>query len=155
MDTLGFDLSSEAVLNTLTEEAVKTSEIEGEILCPDQVRSSVARRLGLEVAGLPHPDRAVEGIVELMLDATQGYAQPLTEDRLFTWHACLFPTGYSGLQRITAGGWRDEPSDPMQVVSGPIRTRGYISKPRRRPVSSGKCRSSWTGSTLPPTPTAL
>ena len=120
MDTLGFDLSREAVLNTLTEEAVKTSEIEGEILCPDQVRSSVALRLGLEAAGLPHPDRAVEGIVELMLDATQGYDQPLTGDRLFAWHAGLFPTGYSGLRRITAGGWRDEPSDPMQVVSGPM-----------------------------------
>jgi Fic family protein len=130
MANLGFDLSTEAVRDTLTEEAVKSSEIEEEILNPDQVRSSVARHLGLEAAGLPHPDRTVEGIVELMLDATQGQAQPLTRDRLFDWHASLFPTGRSGLKRITVGGWRDAGSDPIQVVSGPIgRERVHFEAP--------------------------
>ena len=120
METLGFDLRREAVLNTLTEDVVTSSEIEGEILDAEQVRSSVARRLDMDIGGLSHADRNVDGIVEMMLDATEGYSQPLTQDRLFCWHAALFPTGRSGMRRITAGGWRDDSSGPMQVVSGPI-----------------------------------
>ena len=120
MEALGFDLRREALLTTLTEDVVTSSEIEGEILDATQVRSSVARRLGIDIAGLGHADRGVDGIVELMLDATEHYAQPLTQDRLFGWHAALFPAGRSGLRRITVGGWRDASSDPMQVVSGPI-----------------------------------
>lgn len=119
MEVLGFDLQAEANLNSLTEEVVKSSEIEGEILDRDEVRSSLARRLGIEVAGLIDSDRDVDGVVEMMLDATQNYAAPLTKDRLFGWHAALFPTGRSGLARIAAGEWRTDVSGPMQVVSGP------------------------------------
>lgn len=118
MEMLGFDLQAEANLNSLTEEVVKSSEIEGEILDRDQVRSSLARRLGIEVAGLVPSDRNVDGVVEMMLDATQNYASPLTKDRLFGWHAALFPTGRSGLTRIVVGEWRTKASGPMQVVSG-------------------------------------
>ena len=120
MEGLGFDLRSEAHLRTLTEDVVKSSEIEGEKLEPDQVRSSIARRLGMDVAGLVPADRNVEGVVEMMLDATGNYAQPLTEDRLFAWHASLFPTGRSGMSKINAGNWRDDSTGPMQVVSGAI-----------------------------------
>jgi Fic family protein len=120
MEGLGFDLRSEAHLRTLTEDVVQSSEIEGEKLPPDQVRSSIARRLGMDVAGLIPADRNVEGIVEMMLDATTGYAKPLTEQRLFDWHASLFPTGRSGMTKINAGAWRDDGAGPMQVVSGPI-----------------------------------
>jgi Fic family protein len=117
---LGFDLRAEAMLSTLTEDVVKSSEIEGEDLDTLKVRSSIARRLGMEIKGLIPSDRNVDGVVELMLDATQNYAAPLTEDRLFGWHASLFPTGRSGLQRITVAGWRDDADGPMQVVSGPF-----------------------------------
>ena len=120
MQDLGFDLRREAQLSTLTEDVVRSSEIEGEKLDSDQVRSSIARRLGMEVGGLVPADRDVEGVVEMMLDATTNYTQPLTADRLFGWHAALFPTGRSGLQKITLGAWRNDSSDPMQVVSGPI-----------------------------------
>jgi Fic family protein len=120
MQGLGFELRREAQLNTLTEDVVRSSEIEGEKLDSDQVRSSIARRLGMEVGGLVAADRDVEGVVELMLDATTNYAQPLTADRLFGWHAALFPTGRSGLHKITVGGWRIDSGGPMQVVSGPI-----------------------------------
>ena len=120
MEALGSDLRQEALLNTLTEDIVTSSEIEGEILNTAQVRSSVARRLGMDIAGLSRADRNVDGIVELMLDATERYAQPLTQERLFGWHVALFPTGRSGLRRITVGGWRGDNSGPMQVVSGPI-----------------------------------
>lgn len=119
MEALGIKLRAEAVLATLTEEVVKSSEIEGETLDKDQVRSSLARRLGMDVGGLPQPDRNVEGVVEMMLDATQNYAAALTPDRLFGWHAALFPTGRSGMSKIVVGAWRDEASGPMQVVSGP------------------------------------
>lgn len=118
MEMLGFDLQAEASLQSLTEEVVKSSEIEGEVLDRDQVRSSLARRLGMDVAGLVPADRDVEGIVEMMLDATQNYAEPLTKDRLFGWHAGLFPTGRSGMTKIAVGEWRTEASGPMQVVSG-------------------------------------
>ncbi len=120
MESLGFRLREESVLRTLTEEVVKSSEIEGEQLDRDQVRSSIARRLGMDVAGMVPADRNVEGVVEMMLDATQNYAQLLTDERLFGWHAALFPTGRSGMIKITAGNWRDDASGPMQVVSGPI-----------------------------------
>ncbi|SDQ64689.1 Fic family protein [Brevundimonas sp. 374] len=120
MEALGFALREEAVLRTLTEDVLKSSEIEGEVLDREQVRSSIARRLGMDVVGMVPADRDVEGVVEMMLDATQNYAQPLTADRLFAWHAALFPTGRSGMSRITVGGWRTPDGDPMQVVSGPV-----------------------------------
>jgi len=120
MEALGFDLRSEAHLRTLTEDVVKSSEIEGETLAPDQVRSSIARRLGLDVGGLVPADRNVEGMVEMMLDATGNYAEALTEERLFAWHASLFPTGRSGMRKIRLECWRDDSNGPMQVVSGPV-----------------------------------
>ncbi len=120
MEGLGFTHKSEASLQTLTEDVVKSSEIEGEILDRDQVRSSIARRLGLDIGALTPADRDVEGVVEMMLDATQKHDAPLTAERLFDWHAALFPTGRSGMQRITVGAWREHKSGPMQVVSGPL-----------------------------------
>lgn len=120
MESLGFRLREESVLSSLTEEVVKSSDIEGERLDREQVRSSVARRLGMDVAGMVQADRDVEGVVEMMLDATQNYALPLTEERLFGWHASLFPAGRSGMSRIDIGQWRDDASGPMQVVSGPV-----------------------------------
>ena len=129
MGALGFDLCQEAVLDTLTEDVVKSSEIEGEMLDVEQVRSSVARRLGMDTGGLLQVDRNVEGIVELMLDATAHYDQPLTEERLFDWHAALFPTGRNNMGRIVVGGWR---TGPMQVVSGAIgRERVHFEAPLR------------------------
>jgi Fic family protein len=119
MQELGFALREEAVLRTLTEDVLKSSEIEGEILDREQVRSSIARRLGMDAAALPSADRNVEGVVEMMLDATQKYEEALTRDRLFAWHASLFPTGRSGMRKIVVGAWREEKSGPMQVVSGP------------------------------------
>jgi Fic family protein len=120
MGGLGFKLRDEAALATLTEDALKSSEIEGETLDKDQVRSSLARRLGMDIGGLTSADRHVEGVVEMMLDATQNFAEPLTEERLFGWQAALFPTGHSGMRRIAVGKWREDDADPMQVVSGPI-----------------------------------
>lgn len=121
MEALGFKLRNEATLQTLTLDVLKSSEIEGEVLNPDQVRSSIARRLGMDIAGLIPADRHVEGIVEMMLDATQHYQKGLTAERLFFWHAAMFPTGRSGIQKINVGAWRDNPKeDPMQVVSGPL-----------------------------------
>jgi Fic family protein len=124
MEALGFPLRAEAVLETLTQDVIKSSEIEGERLERDPVRSSIARRLGLDInidiGGLTVADRNVEGVVEMMLDATQGYARPLTARRLFDWHAALFPTGRSGMLKINVGAWRDDKRGPMQVVSGAI-----------------------------------
>jgi Fic family protein len=120
MESLGFALRSEAELETLTEEIVKSSEIEGEKLSKEQVRSSIARRLGMDLGALAPPDRHVEGVVEMMLDATRNYSKPLSAKRLSDWHAALFPTGRSGMTRIRAGHWRDDRSGPMQVVSGPM-----------------------------------
>jgi Fic family protein len=120
MEGLGFELKREASLSTLTNDVVKSSAIEGENLNPEEVRSSIARRLGIDIAGLIPASRDVEGIVEMMLDATQQFAKPLTKDRLFDWHAALFPTGRSGMHKITVGGWRAVEAGPMQVVSGPI-----------------------------------
>jgi Fic family protein len=130
MEALGFDLRAEAVLQTLTEDVVKSSEIEGERLDKEQVRSSIARRLGMDIGALAPVDRNVEGVVEMMLDATQNYRAPLTAERLFDWHAALFPTGRNGMTRITVGAWRTTASGPMQVVSGPIgRERVHFEAP--------------------------
>lgn len=118
MSSAGFKLQETAVLDTLTLDVTKSSEIEGEKLNTDQVRSSIARRLGIELAGAVPADRSVEGVVEMMLDATQKYTDNLTADRLFDWHAALFPTGRSGMHKITVGAWRTPEAGPMQVVSG-------------------------------------
>jgi Fic family protein len=120
MESLGFKSRDEAWLKTLTEDVVKTSEIEGDQLDVEQVRSSIAKRLGLDVGALPPVDRHVEGIVEVMLDATQNYAEALTAERLFSWHGALFPTGRSGLAQIRVAAWRDDSGGPMQVLSGPL-----------------------------------
>ncbi|MBK8873194.1 MAG: Fic family protein [Bacteroidetes bacterium] len=119
MESLGWSLQSEAMLQSMTTEIIKSNEIEGEVLDHDQVRSSIARRLGLEIAGLIPADRNVDGVVEVMLDATQKFKGQLTKQRLFGWHAALFPSGRSGMHKIVVGKWRDNTSeDPMQVVSG-------------------------------------
>jgi len=131
MEALGFPLRSEAVLETLTLDIVKSSEIEGEVLDVKQVRSSIARRLGMDIGGLVPSDRHVDGIVEMMLDATQNFNKPLTKDRLFGWHASLFPTRHSGMQKIVVGAWRDDSHGPMRVVSGPIgRERVHFEAPQ-------------------------
>ena len=130
MEALGFPLQQEAVLQTLTEDVVNTSEIEGEMLDASHVRSSIARRLGMHVGGIDAVDRQVEGIVEMMLNATRQYDQPLTEERLFAWHASLFPTGHSGMRKLRVGAWRDDSAGPMQVVSGPVgRERVHFEAP--------------------------
>ena len=130
MEALGFKVREEAVLSTLTEDVLKSSEIEGEKLDAGQVRSSVARRLGIDIGGLQPADRHVEGVVEMMLDATQHNEQPLTAERLFDWHSSLFPTGRSGMHRITVGAWRDDRTAAMQVVSGPVgRERVHFEAP--------------------------
>lgn len=117
MSALGFSLKEETILSTLTLDVLKSSEIEGEMLNYEQVRSSIARKLGIEQAGIVHVDRNVEGVVEMMLDATQKYELELDHERLFGWHASLFPTGWSGMHRIATGCYRD---GEMQVVSGPM-----------------------------------
>ena len=120
MEGLGFRLREEATLATLTQDVIKTSEIEGQKLDTQQVRSSIARHMGIEIAALPPVDRNVEGIVEVMLDATRHHQMLLDQDRLFGWHAALFPTGRSGMQKILVGRWRTAASGPMQVVSGAL-----------------------------------
>jgi Fic family protein len=115
---LGFDLRNEAALDTLTLDVLKSTEIEGEFLNPEQVRSSIARRLGMEIAGSIESDRNVDGMVEMMMDATQNCEMPLTADRLFNWHAALFPTGRRGMYKIIVADWRNDLRGPMQVVSG-------------------------------------
>lgn len=121
MQGMGFNLQSEANLQTLTLDVLKSSEIEGVVLDAGQVRSSIAKRLGLDIAGLVPVDRNVDGVVEMMLDATQNFKEALTTERMFNWHAALFPTGRSGMQKIVVANWRNnEKSDPMQVVSGPM-----------------------------------
>ena len=117
---VGLALREEARLAALTEDVVKTSEIEGEQLRVESVRSSIARRLGVDIGALAPVDRHVEGLVEMVLDATANCHRLMSRERLFGWHAALFPTGYSGLSKITVGGWREDTSGPMQVVSGPI-----------------------------------
>lgn len=120
MEALGFPLRQEATLRTLTTDVLTTSEIEGEKLDAEQVRSSIARRLGMDIGALKPADRNVDGVVEMMLDATRNYRQPLTAARLFDWHAALFPTGRSGMTHIKVGAWRDDATGPMRVVSGPV-----------------------------------
>ena len=120
MKSLGFHLRTEASLSILTDDVVKTSAIEGENLNPDAVRSSIARRLGIETGGLIPAGPDVDGIVEMMLDTTQNNEQELTAERLFNWHAALFPTGRSGMRLITVGAWRTEQAGPMQIVSGAV-----------------------------------
>jgi Fic family protein len=130
MEALGFNLRQEAVLKTLTADVLKSSEIEGEKLDAEQVRSSIARRLGMDIGALKQADRHVEGIVEMTLDATRRYDQPLTAERLFSWHAALFPTGRSGMNKIVVGTWRDGGAGPMEVVSGPVgRERVHFQAP--------------------------
>ena len=118
MESFGFQLQNEALLDTLTLDVLKSSEIEGEYLDLNEVRSSIARRLGIEIAGAIESERNVDGVVEMMLDATQKCFEPLTKDRLFDWHAALFPTGRSGMYRIRVGEWRKDTTGPMQVISG-------------------------------------
>jgi Fic family protein len=131
MEELGFKSRAEANVEALTEEVVESSEIEGESLNRNQVRSSIARRLGVDIGALTPADRNVEGIVEMMLDATGKYDEPLTTERLYGWHASLFPTGRSNMTKIIVGAWRNDASGPMQVVSGPIgRERVHYQAPQ-------------------------
>jgi Fic family protein len=120
MKALGFSLRAEAVFQTLTLDVLKSSEIEGEILDREQVRSSIARRLGINIGMSAHVSRNVEGVVEMTLDAIQDYDKPLTKERLFGWHASLFPMGHSGIRKIKVAAWRDDREGPMQVTSGRI-----------------------------------
>ena len=120
MGTLGFELRNEANLQILTQEIMKSTEIEGENLDKDQVRSSIARSLGLNISGLVYSERHVDGIVDMMLDATRNFDKELNADRLFSWHAALFPLGQSGVFKINTGKWRDDSKGSMQVVSGPV-----------------------------------
>jgi len=137
MEGLGFRLGAEASLQSLTEEVVASSEIEGERLDRAQVRSSIARRLGIDIGALTPADRNVEGVVEMMLDATQEYRRPLTKARLVGWQAALFPTGRSGMRKVTVGAWRNDRTGPMQVVSGSIgRERLHYQAPAARRVQS-------------------
>jgi len=151
MEALGFSLQAEALLQTLTLEALKTSEIEGEMLPSEQVRSSLARRLGIPVAGLVPAERRVEGVVEMLLDATQGFAHPVTAERLCDWQAALFPTGRSGLQRIQVGAWRTEARGPMQVVSGAIgREQVHFEAPEAEKVAAEMTRFlTWFNASTP------
>lgn len=137
MEALGFSLRAEAVLQTLTLDVLKSSEIEGELLNPELVRSSIARRLGIEIAGVVPADRSIDGVVEMMLDATQNFDQPLTQRRLFDWHAALFPTGRSGMGKIIVGDWRGDRTGPMQVISGPIgRERVHYEAPAAKRIKT-------------------
>lgn len=120
MEMLGFSMRNETTLQTLTLDVLKSTEIEGEFLNSEQVRSSIARHLGMDIAGLVPANRDVEGVVEMMLDATQNFNQKLNKNRLFDWHSALFPTGKSGMHKITVGNWRDNEKGPMQVVSGAL-----------------------------------
>jgi len=134
MDGLGFSLKENANLRILTQEVVKSSEIEGERFNPLSVRSSLGRRLGMDIAGLPPSNRSIDGVVDVILDATGNHADPLTKERLCAWHGALFPTGRSGLVAIQTGAWRRAEKDPMQVVSGPVgrETIHYEAPPARR-----------------------
>jgi len=120
MESLGFELRDEALLETLTLDVIKSAEIEGEFLNPEQVRSSIAQKLGMEFSGTVMSDRSVDGMVEMMIDATQNCFQTLTSDRLFDWHAALFPMGRSGMFKITVADWRKDTAGQMQVVSGAV-----------------------------------
>ena len=134
---LGFEIRIEATLTTLTSDVVRSSEIEGETLDAREVRSSVSRHLGLDAAGLPPSSRSIDGVVQMTIDATQNHQAPLTEERLFGWHAALFPEGRSGLRRIRVGGWRGSDADPMRIVSGPVgRRKVHFEAPAAARVAS-------------------
>ena len=131
MVSLGFETNREFTADTLTTSVVSSSRIEGELLDIEQVRSSVARQLGLNAAGLAHSDRNVDGVVEMLLDAVEKCDEPLTTERLFDWHRALFPTGFNNMGRLTVGEWRDDATGPMRVISGPIgRQRGHFEAPK-------------------------
>lgn len=135
LEAMGFVVRNATTLDTLTSDVLKSSEIEGEFLNADQVRSSVARHLGLEVAGLALADRTVDGVVEMMVDATQNYTATLTATRLYNWHAALFPTGRTGMHKITVGAWRKDDAGPMQVVSGAMgKERVHFEAPHSKRV---------------------
>lgn len=141
MDAMGFETRTEASLETLTLDVVKTSEIEGEFLRTEEVRSSIARKIGLEQYDLMRSGREVEGVVEMMLDATRNCFDPLTRERLFDWHAALFPSGRSGLYRITVADWRSDTTGPMQVVSGaPGKEKVYYEAPASARLEMEMCR---------------
>lgn len=141
LEAMGFKTQGEALLQTLTEDVIKSSDIEGEKLDSAQVRSSIARRLGMDIAGLVPADRNVEGVVEMMLDATQKYDSPLTAKRLFDWHAALFPTGRSGMREIIVGDWRGDSEGPMRVISGPIgRERVHYEAPPAQQIPEESAR---------------
>jgi Fic family protein len=145
---VGMALRDQASLSVLTEDVTKTSEIEGEQLNVESVRSSIARRLGVDIGALAPVDRHVEGVVEMVLDATAACNSPVTQDRLFGWHAALFPSGHSGLVRINVGGWRHDATGPMQVVSGPAgRQRVHFeAPPAERLASETACFLAWVNS---------
>ena len=138
---VGMALRDQASLAALTDDVIKTSEIEGEPLNLESVRSSVARRLGVDIGALAPVDRHIDGLVDMVLDASAHSDAPLTAERLLAWHAALFPTGHSGLVPISVGAWRDDASGPMQVVSGPVGAARFTSRPHRQRV----CRPRWTG----------
>ena len=148
---VGMALRDQASLAALTEDVVKTSEIEGEVLNVQAVRSSIARRLGVDIGAVAPVDRHVEGVVEMVLDATSRGADPLTAERLFGWHAALFPTGYSGMNRIAIGQWRDDADGPMQVVSGPGGGVRFTSRRRSPMCCHSRWPASWHGQTIRPT----
>ena len=137
MAELGMAQREQAILQVLTQEVIKTSEIEGERLNLEAVRSSVVRRLGLDIGALAPSDRHVDGVVDVVLDATRNFDQPLTQERLYGWHAALFPTGYSGRVRITVAGWRLDASGPMEVVSGAVgREKVHFTAPPAHTLSA-------------------
>ena len=145
MEALNLKLRTEASLEALTAEVTKSSEIEGEKLSQAQVRSSIARRLKIDIGKRVHPECHVEGIVEMILDATANYDKALTKDRLFAWHAALFPTGRNGLHKVTVGAWRPPEVDPMQVVSqkGPIERVHFEAPTRKRIEKEMKAFLDW------------
>jgi len=154
---VGLPLRDQASLAALTEDVIKTSEIEGELLKVDTVRSSVARRLGVDIGGLAPADRHVDGVVDMVLDAANHSQQPLTEMRLFGWHAALFPTGYNGLTRIRVGAWRNDASGPMEVVSGPVhKPKVHYQAPPAEMLASEVARFlAWANSPATPEPALL
>lgn len=151
MESLGFTLRDEAVLTTLTQDVLKTSEIEGEHLNAAQVRSSIARRLGIDSVALIPTDRHVDGVVEMLLDATRNFAAPLTVERLFGWHGALFPIGRSGLNPILTANWRDDAKGPMRVISGPYGHEKvhYVAPPAKRIPQEMDCFLAWFNKATP------
>lgn len=139
MESLGFSLQSEAVLQTMIVEALKTSEIEGEFLDKEQVRSSIARQLGMDVSGLIASDRNVDGLVEILIDATKNYKSRLTKERLFSWHAALFPTGRNGLKKYVSGNGVQTTKNQCRLYPVRLAVRKYILKHLSQKMSRKKC----------------